>query len=147
MGLYTSSIRTCRCHRARQPYSHQGKGKLPSYLLHKVGVCVSTPSLCSHTRFSGSRSRSFAHFHRCSVKAFSGLRPDANLCPQILNQKLPLLLLLFAAVLQNWYLEAVTKLSLPFIAASRALNYGNTVLLLPLQTGASQQRGMGSCLQ
>lgn len=43
---------------------------------------------------------------------FSGLKADANLCPQILNQKLPLLLLLLAAALQNWCLEAVTKLTL-----------------------------------
>lgn len=28
-----------------------------------------------------------------------------------------------------------------------ALNHGNTVLLLPLQAGASQHRGVGSCLQ
>lgn len=67
------------------------------------------PCVRSPTRFPGSRSRNFAHFHQCSLKVFSGLRAEANLCPQILNQKVPLLLLLFAAVLQNWYLEAGTN--------------------------------------
>lgn len=126
---------------------------LLSLIYYRGWESVSTPSLCSHGGFAGSRSRNFAHLYQSSALqnwTFSELKAGANLHTQIFNWKFPLLRLLFAALLQHWCLEVGTKLTplgysvalhlclLEHLTMERAL-------LLPPWAGQIRLGEVGSC--